>query len=310
MRLGIHMPLLGADGNPLNAAGVMARARAIEAAGFEGIWIGDGLGAMARPDPLMWLLVAAAATDHIEVGTSILQVPLRNPVELAQRFLTLHALTEGRFSVGVGSGSGKAGFDAIGSGEAFPNRFRLLSEYLSVIRRLCNGEQVGEANLHPWPSTLGGPPIIIGAWSSEIWLRRAARDYDGWMCSGSFNRSKARGDESTLATLAANIKRYRDMGGKRALVSTVPIDLSEPEKHLAEDEPFNLHCGPESAADRLARLAKIGFDDVLLVKRDSSRRLSLYEADLSEEDLTAIRGLLPKQAREPAAVSRGSHIPR
>src|SRR5438477_7828447 len=92
MRLGIHMPLKDADtGKPLNARGVMARAKAIEAAGFDGIWIGDGLGGIQRPDPLMWLLVAAAATERIEVGTSIYQVPLRHPVELAQRFLTLQA---------------------------------------------------------------------------------------------------------------------------------------------------------------------------------------------------------------------------
>src|ERR1051326_6434484 len=126
MRLGIHLPLKGGDDKPLNAKGVMARARAIEAAGFDGIWIGDGLSGIARPDPLMWLLVAAAATEQIEVGTSIYQVPLRNPVELAQRFLTLQALTEGRFSVGVGSGSGAAGYAAIGRPEDFDRRFRLL----------------------------------------------------------------------------------------------------------------------------------------------------------------------------------------
>ena len=45
-------------------------------------------------------------------------------------------------------------------------------------------------------------------------------------------------------------------------------------------------------SSRLARVAEMGYDDILLVKRDSSRRLGLYEADLSKEDLAAIRGLL------------------
>ena len=85
MRLAIHMPLKDQDGKVLNAKGVMARAKAVEAAGFDGVWIGDGLGGASRPDPLMWLLVAAAATERLEVGTSIYQVPLRHPVELAQR---------------------------------------------------------------------------------------------------------------------------------------------------------------------------------------------------------------------------------
>src|SRR5512134_613334 len=113
MRLGIHLPFKGPDNQVLNGEGVMEVARNIEDAGFDGIWIGDGLAAMARPDPLSWLLTAALATKHVEVGTCVLQVPLRDPVELAQRFLTLHTLTSGRFSMGVGSGSGPVGYEAV-----------------------------------------------------------------------------------------------------------------------------------------------------------------------------------------------------
>jgi alkanesulfonate monooxygenase SsuD/methylene tetrahydromethanopterin reductase-like flavin-dependent oxidoreductase (luciferase family) len=295
MRIGIHMPLLDFEGNVLDANGVMQRARAIEAAGFDGIWMGDGLSGITRPDVLMWLLVAAAGTERIEVGTSVLQVPLREPVELAQRFLTLHALTRGRFSVGVGTGSGINGYAAQGRPEAFDHRFKLLRESLKTIKALCNGEKVGAADLKPWPSTIGGPPIIIGSWSSERWMQRAATEYDGWMCSGSFNRSKGKGDETTLNTLAENIKRFRDMGGKRALISSVLVDLTEPEAPTDRDAPFNLFCGPKSAAERLAVIADMGYDDVLLVKRDSVRRRSLYEADLSEEDLIALRGLVERE---------------
>jgi alkanesulfonate monooxygenase SsuD/methylene tetrahydromethanopterin reductase-like flavin-dependent oxidoreductase (luciferase family) len=294
MRLGIHMPLLdGATGKPLNNKGLMARARMIEDAGMDGIWIGDGLAAMARPDPLMWLLVACAATEHIEVGTCIYQVPLRNPVELAQRFITLQALCEGRFVVGVGSGSGAKGYEAIGRPENFERRFKLLAEDLSIIRKLCKGETVGDIDMHAWPSTYGGPPIVIGAWSSDVWVRRAAQEYDGWMCSGSFGRSKAHGHETTFNSMRENLKRFRDYGGKRAMVSSVLVDLTEPESHLADDQPFNLFCGPESAAERLAKLEEMGYDDVLLVKRDSTRRLSLYESDLSAEDLHNLRNLVP-----------------
>jgi alkanesulfonate monooxygenase SsuD/methylene tetrahydromethanopterin reductase-like flavin-dependent oxidoreductase (luciferase family) len=297
MRLGIHMPLKDQDGVVLTAEGVMARAKAIEDAGLDGIWIGDGIGAMARPDPLMWLLVAAAGTKDVEVGTCVLQVPLRNPVELAQRFITLQALTRGRFAIGVGSGSGRRSFDALGSGDDFDHRFRTLRDNLKLIRQLCNGEVVGEANLHPWPEVMGGPPIIIGAWHSERWMRRAAEEYDGWMCSGSFGHSKAKGDETTFISLEENLKHFRDMGGKRALISSVMVDLAQPNTHLADAEPFNLRCGPEAAAERLARLDEIGYDDILLVKRDSTKALSLYEDDVTVEELATIRGLLKKDER-------------
>jgi alkanesulfonate monooxygenase SsuD/methylene tetrahydromethanopterin reductase-like flavin-dependent oxidoreductase (luciferase family) len=288
MRIAINMPLKDANGVPLDSAGVMARARMVEAAGFDGIWIGDGLAAMARPDPLMWLLVAGAATSRIEVGTCIFQVPLRNPVELAQRLLTLHTLTNGRFTLGAGAGSGDRGYKAVGGD--FDHRFRKLRDDLVTIRQLCRGETVDGANLYAWPEAMGGPPIVIGAWTSELWMRRAAEEYDGWMCSGSFHRSKAKGHETTFISLAENLQKFRDMGGKRAMISSVMVDLTQPESHLGDDEPFNLRCGPESAAERLGRLDEMGYDDVLLVKQQPGR--SLYEADLSTEDLRHLRGLV------------------
>src|SRR3984885_16251233 len=106
MRLALNMPLRDRGGAALDAAGIQRRAKLMEQEGFDGIWLGDSFSpGMTRPDPLMWLLVAAAATERIEVGTSILIVPLRDPVELAQRFLTLQQLPGGRFTAGGGSGS-------------------------------------------------------------------------------------------------------------------------------------------------------------------------------------------------------------
>ena len=54
MKLGINMPFVRADGDVLTAKDIMSRARAIENAGFDGIWIGDAIGRMrlTRPDPL------------------------------------------------------------------------------------------------------------------------------------------------------------------------------------------------------------------------------------------------------------------
>src|SRR3984885_6169505 len=106
MRLALNMPLLDRSGAALDAAGIARRAQLMEREGFDGIWLGDSFSpGITRAAPLMWLLVAAAATTRIEVGTSILIVPLRDPVELAQRFLTLQQLTGGRFTAGGGSGS-------------------------------------------------------------------------------------------------------------------------------------------------------------------------------------------------------------
>ena len=90
--------------------GLVARmadyARRIEASGFPGIWVGDSLG-RGRPtlDPLVALAALAAATDKVELGIGVLQVPLRNPIELAHRVQSVQALSGGRLRLGVGSGS-------------------------------------------------------------------------------------------------------------------------------------------------------------------------------------------------------------
>jgi alkanesulfonate monooxygenase SsuD/methylene tetrahydromethanopterin reductase-like flavin-dependent oxidoreductase (luciferase family) len=277
MRLGFSLPFQRPDGGAPSIEEVMARARLLEEVGFEGIWLGDTIGRTAtmRPDPLMWLLLAAAATRRVELGTAVLQVPLRNPVELAQRLITVHGLTRGRFLAGLGSGSTLTDFQATGSD--YEGRFKMLNQALPLIRALCRGEQVGPTNLAPWPDTVGGPPILIGSWASGVWVTKAAREYDGWLGSG----------RTTMAAIREGIRRFRDAGGKRALVATITVDLSKPEKKLGEDEPFNLQCGPESAAERLHWLEELGYDDALLTRFEHT------DESLPEEELRRIRALLP-----------------
>jgi alkanesulfonate monooxygenase SsuD/methylene tetrahydromethanopterin reductase-like flavin-dependent oxidoreductase (luciferase family) len=276
VRLAMSLPHQQPDGSVLTFAQVAERARLIEHVGFDGIWIGDsiGRGPRPRPDPLMYLAVAAAATERVEVGTAILQAPLRHPVELAQRLLTLHGLSGGRFAAGLGAGSTQADFDAVGADYA--GRFRAFDESLTIMRRLFRGEQVGAANLQPWPDTLGGPPVLIGSWHSGQWVRRAAREFDGWIASGltSFN------------AISEGIQRYRDAGGKRAVLGTVSVDLRAPSASLADDAPFHLRCGLDQAGERLQRIVDLGYDDVLLTN------LNHTVADITEADLVSLRALV------------------
>jgi alkanesulfonate monooxygenase SsuD/methylene tetrahydromethanopterin reductase-like flavin-dependent oxidoreductase (luciferase family) len=279
VRLGISLPTSQPDGRAPTIAQIMERAKVIERVGFDGIWMGDSVGRATRPVPdiLVWLVAAAAATEHIELGTTILQVPLRHPAELAQRLMSVHALCGGRFSAGLGSGSTRADFDTVGV--PYDDRFKILAEAMPTIRRLCAGEQVGSANLHPWPDSAGGPPILVGSWHSGLWVRRAAREYDGWIASGFF---------TSFNQLKEGIQRYRDAGGTRALVSTITVDLHKPTTPFDPDGRFHLECEPAEAADRLQRLADIGYDDALLTRAGHT------VMDLPEEGLVQIRGLVPR----------------
>jgi alkanesulfonate monooxygenase SsuD/methylene tetrahydromethanopterin reductase-like flavin-dependent oxidoreductase (luciferase family) len=271
MRLGINLPMTAADGSPLTGGGLAAGARAIERAGFDHAWCFDAIGrGVVLPDPLVAVSVAATATERIGVGTCILQVPLRRPVELAHRVLTAHLVCGGRLVLGVGAGSTRVDFEAVGVD--FDTRMRQLDEALTTMRRLWRGEQVGAASLTPWPAALGGPPVLIGSWSGPQWITRAAKEFDGWIASAA---------KTSYATLAEGIRRYREAGGRRAIVTNIAVDLAAPTTAMADTEPFQLRCAPEVAAERLRRLAALGFDDAIFMRPAQTER-----------DLAALRALI------------------
>jgi len=102
VRLGLSVPTARPDGLPLTGDMLVGSARQIEEAGFDSAWFFDAIGrGFILPDPLIGAAVAAAVTRRIEIGTGVLQVPLRNPVELAHRILTVHLISRGRLLLGV-----------------------------------------------------------------------------------------------------------------------------------------------------------------------------------------------------------------
>src|SRR5438477_1664034 len=149
-------------------------AREVERKGFAGLRMTDSFGrGRATLDPIVLMSVTAAVTDRIEIGTCVLQVPVRHPVELAHRIQSLHALTGKRLQLGLGSGSTKADFDLVGLD--YDARFKTLMSSLEIMRRAWRGEQLalqsGEVGaLTPWPGTEGGPAILLGAWRNKRWI--------------------------------------------------------------------------------------------------------------------------------------------
>src|SRR5438552_300043 len=233
MRLGVIMPRMNPDGSPLTGNTLADGARAIERAGLDSLWCFDAIGrGFMLPDPLITLSVAASVTTRVCVGTCILQVPLRRPVELAHRILTASLICGDRLLLGVGAGSTKADFDAVGVDYA--TRMGDFSDALTTMRRLWNGEQVGAANLMPWPSALGGPKLLIGSWSGTQWIPRAAKDFDGWIASAA---------KTSFDALAEGIQRYRAAGGTRAIATNIALDLDQPTVALDDTAPYQLRCG-------------------------------------------------------------------
>jgi alkanesulfonate monooxygenase SsuD/methylene tetrahydromethanopterin reductase-like flavin-dependent oxidoreductase (luciferase family) len=257
MRLGIVTIPSAAEIGPNVAGHVTATARRVEALGFHGLWVTDAF-ARGKPtlDPLILLGALAGQTSRIELGTCVVQVPLRHPVEHAHRVQTLNALSQGRFRFGVGSGSTRNDFDAVQAD--YEARFKTLSAYLEVMRRVWAGEPVYGPALSVWPGTEGGPPVLLGAWRSERWINLSAKVLQGWIASGI---------QTSWEELATGMRMFREAGGTRAIVANIFTDFRDPPASLplAHVPKISLLCSPREAQDRLKRLQDLGVDDALLI---------------------------------------------
>jgi probable F420-dependent oxidoreductase len=135
--------------------------------------------------------VVAGATERVKLGTTVLVVPMRNPVLLAKELATLDVLSGGRLILGAGVGWLKEEFEALDA--PFDHRGARMDEYLEVIRRLWTeddpsfaGEYYTLGNVASYPKPLQSPhpPIWIGGNTAPA-LQRAARIGDAWHGAGS-----------------------------------------------------------------------------------------------------------------------------
>jgi alkanesulfonate monooxygenase SsuD/methylene tetrahydromethanopterin reductase-like flavin-dependent oxidoreductase (luciferase family) len=257
MRIGIVTIPSATDTGPPVVERVTALARRVEALGFHGLWVTDAF-ARGKPtlDPLILLGALASQTSRIELGTCVVQVPLRHPVEHAHRVQTLNLLSQGRFRFGVGSGSTRNDFDAVQAD--FDARFKTLTADLEVMRKVWAGEAVYGPALSVWPGTEGGPPVLLGAWRSARWINLSARILQGWIASGI---------QTSWEDLAIGAKMYRDAGGTRVVLANIFTDLRNPPAPLpiSHEPKISLICSPAEARERLRRLEDFGIDDALLV---------------------------------------------
>lgn len=141
-------------------------------------------------EPLVALSAAAAVTQRIGLCTAVLLGPLRtNAVELAKQALSLNALSDGRFTLGLALGAREDDYEI--SGVEYGRRGRLFDEQLERIREVWEAGEVG-------PTRAGTPPLAIGG-HADVSYARAARFGDGWIAAGSGPDEYATGVEKARA---------------------------------------------------------------------------------------------------------------
>jgi probable F420-dependent oxidoreductase len=192
MKFGVHLPH---SGPAASAASIQAVARHAESLGYADIWVSDHLAfpqAGKWPpsayilEPLVSLTWAAAATEWIGLGTSVLVLPLRPPVLLAKMLASLDLMSGGRLIVGAACGWLEEEFAALGV--PFEERGVRTDETLDLMRRCwtedpvdaktaATGVEMDAMRVKPQPER--HIPIWVGG-HADAALRRAVQVGDGW----------------------------------------------------------------------------------------------------------------------------------
>ncbi len=191
MHFGVHLPHIGRKATPTL---IRRAAEQAESLAFDDVWVSEHIivpaGAPYPPspafyEPVLTLAWAAAATNRIRLGTSVLVLPMRHPLPLAKELATLQNLSEGRLILGAGVGWMAAEFAALGA--RFNERGKRMDEGLALMRAVWTQDPVTfptrhiEAVVHEMrmqPPPCAPIPVWIGG-ASDAALARAAR-HDGW----------------------------------------------------------------------------------------------------------------------------------
>ena len=192
MRLGIHLPHIGHKAGP---DAIRRAALQAEALGFTDVWVSEHIilpkaapypPSPAFYEPILTLTWAAAVTNRVGLGTSVIVLPMHHPVPMAKQIATLQCLSGGRVIFGIGVGWLEAEFAALGT--PFRERGRRMDESIALMRALWSQDpvsfetravpaEIADMRMQPPPShTI---PIWVGG-SSEPALARAVRLCDGW----------------------------------------------------------------------------------------------------------------------------------
>lgn len=142
-----------------------------EAAGYDDFWSGETSG----PDGFTPLLLAAAWTERMRLGTGVVNVFTRGPAVLAQHAAAVQDASNGRFCLGIGSSSNV--IVERWNGIPFRKPLTRVRETVEALRPVLAGERgPGGFKLETPPAV--PPPIYIAALRERM-LRLAGAMGDG-----------------------------------------------------------------------------------------------------------------------------------
>lgn len=192
-QFGVAIPQVFLDGKA-DMALVRRTLHRAEELGYDSAWVQDQVASdVPLLESLSLLCYAAAVTERLKLGVSVIVLPIRNAPQLAKDVSTLDHMSGGRVILGVGLGPVFAGdnyFQIFGTraDEAlrrFNESVRIMKSLWTETKTNIDGEfyTLHETGMEPKPIQKPHPPLWFGGQHPNA-LRRAVRVADGYMGAG------------------------------------------------------------------------------------------------------------------------------
>jgi F420-dependent oxidoreductase-like protein len=303
MRIGLMMgPERGRQRQ--KAAQLAADAAAAERGGFTSIWLPQIPGDF---DAFVAITLAAQATERIELGTAVVPIQTRHPIAMAQEVMSVQAVSEGRFTLGIG-----VSHDWVIEGQLglpYERPAHWMRNYLEVLNPALRGPgsvdvENDQFRVHsPMDVTDWGPTPVLLAALAPVMLRIAGEHACGtilWLAD-----ERAVGEH-----VVPRITRAAAAAGRPAprVVTGVPVALCPNDEVDAARDRANRVLGHSEYCENYQRLLDRGdakSEGDILAAGDEAAVLARLRAfrDAGTTDL-AVRVLALGPDRESRIASR------
>jgi F420-dependent oxidoreductase-like protein len=303
MRIGLMMgPERGRQRQ--KAAQLAADAAAAERGGFTSIWLPQIPGDF---DAFVAITLAAQATERIELGTAVVPIQTRHPIAMAQEVMSVQAVSEGRFTLGIG-----VSHDWVIEGQLglpYERPAHWMRNYLEVLNPALRGPgsvdvENDQFRVHsPMDVTDWGPTPVLLAALAPVMLRIAGEHSCGtilWLAD-----ERAVGEH-----VVPRITRAAAAAGRPAprVVTGVPVALCPNDEVDAARDRANRVLGHSEYCENYQRLLDRGdakSEGDILAAGDEAAVLARLRAfrDAGTTDL-AVRVLALGPDRESRIESR------
>jgi probable F420-dependent oxidoreductase len=207
MKIGFSLPQIGKQAGP---DGLVKVAETAEKLGYDSVWVLDRLMWPIKPrdpypvtpdghlpeeyqsvlDPIETLTFAAAVTQKVKLGLSVLVAAYQGPVLTARRIATLDVLSKGRVLCGIGGGWSHDEYEACNV--PFQRRDDRVAELLRAMVAVWTQDTVefkgkfytiAPSKIGPKPVQKPHPPVFQAAYAPKS-MRRTAELTNGWNPGG------------------------------------------------------------------------------------------------------------------------------